>query len=102
MLAKITKNLKTFLEFVSDNDSIIKPVVIDGDIYGFLVWKQGHTINFYNTDFENTAIANIGYKPGYINEYEEYSVSFEDFLKYAEEFTKDIEIELKHPEQLNE
>ena len=93
MLAKITKNLKTFLEFISDNDSIIKPIVIDGNIYGFLVWKQGHTINFYNTDFENTAIANIGYEPERnINK----SVSFEEFIKYAEEFTKNIEIELKH------
>jgi len=96
---EIKKNIKDFWEFISDDDAIIKPIVIDGDIYGFIVWKQGHTLNIYDTNFKNTATATIGYEP-----YEDVKkpISFETFLKYADSIRNIAEIELKHPEQLNE
>jgi len=98
VIGKLHKNLENFWQFISDTDAIIKPVVIDGDIYGFVVWKQGHNIEFYNTDFENTASATIGYKKGYENDYITEPVSFKEFLDYAERITREIETELKYSE----
>jgi len=91
---ELEKNIKDFWEFISDDDTIIKPIVIDGDIYGFIVWKQGHTLNIYDTNFKNTAVSTINYE----NE----PVSFETFLKYADGIRNIAEIELKHPEQIKE
>jgi len=91
---EIKKNIKDFWEFISDDDAIIKPIVIDGDIYGFIVWKQGHTLNIYDTNFKNIAVSTINY--------DDEPVNFEIFLKYADSIRNIAEIELKHPEQIRD
>jgi len=52
------EKLNDFADFNKNN--IIKVVVSDGEFLGFVTWNYSHTLNFFNTDFENTDMQSIG------------------------------------------
>ena len=81
--------IKDFVDFMEDKEAIAKPVIIDHELIGWITWSGGHTLNFWNTDFENTDIRNIG-------DFASDNVSYKVFLKEANEWIKDIEQELKN------
>jgi len=80
-----------FIDFVSEHDAVVKPVVIDDELMGWIVWNGGHTLNFFNSDYENTDIRNIG-------DFASDNVPFETFLKEAYEWIEDIKQELESGE----
>jgi len=80
-----------FIDFVSEHDAVVKPVVIDDELLGWIVWNGGHTLNFFNADFEETDIRNIG-------DFASDNVPFETFLKEANEWIEDIRKELEDGE----
>ena len=80
-----------FIDFVSEHDAVVKPVVIDEELLGWIVWHGGHTLNFFNADYEETDIRNIG-------DFASDDVPFETFLKEANEWIEDIKQELEDGE----
>jgi len=91
---EIKGDMEDFIDFASEPDAVVKPIVIDGELIGWIVWRGGHTLNFFNADYEETDIRNIGYL-------ESDDVPFETFLKEANEWIEEIKQELDTPEQDN-
>ncbi len=52
------EKLNDFADFNKNN--IIKVVVSDNEFLGFVSWNFSHTLNFFNTEFENTDVQSIG------------------------------------------
>ena len=52
------EKLNDFADFNKNN--IIKVVVSDGEFLGFVTWNYSYTLNFFNTEFENTDMRSIG------------------------------------------
>ena len=80
--------IKDFVEYMEDKEAIAKPVIIDDELIGWITWSGGHTLNFWNTDFENTDVQSVG-------NFEKDNITFEEFLKYANEWINEIEKEFK-------
>jgi len=80
-----------FIDFAKGYDGVVKPVIIDDELLGWIVWHGGHTLNFFNKDFEETDIRNIG-------DFASDDVPFETFLKEANEWIEDIKKELEDGE----
>jgi len=80
-----------FIDFIYDEDAVVKPVIINEELLGWIVWHGGHTLNFFNADYEATDIRSIG---DFAND----NVPFETFLKEANEWIEDIKQELEDGE----
>jgi len=80
-----------FIDFIYDEDAVVKPVIINEELLGWIVWHGGHTLNFFNADYEETDIRNIG-------DFTSNKVPFEEFLKAANEWIEDIRKELEDEE----
>jgi len=80
--------IKDFVEFVEDKEAIAKPVVIEGDLKGWIVWKGGHTLNFFDVDFKEIDIRNIG-------DFEKEGITFEEFLNETNEWINEIKKEFE-------
>jgi len=91
---EIKGDMEDFIDFASEPDAVVKPVVIGGELIGWIVWHGGHTLNFFNADYEETDTRNIG-------DFASDSVPFETFLKEANEWTEEIKQELDTPEPDN-
>jgi len=77
-----------FIDFANGYDGVVKPVIIDDELLGWIVWHGGHTLNFFNADYEATDIRSIG-------DFASDDVPFETFLKEANEWIEDIKQELE-------
>ena len=75
-----------FIDFVSEHDAVVKPVVIDDELMGWIVWNGGHTLNFFNTDYEGTGMCSIG-------DFASDNVSFEEFLTRANDWIEEMKRE---------
>ena len=82
------ENIKDFVEFVSDKEAIAKPVIIDGELKGWIIWKGGHTLNFFDVDFKEIDVRNVG-------DFEKEGITFNEFLDEANEWINEIEKEFK-------
>ena len=80
--------IKDFVEYMEDKEAIAKPVIIDDELVGWIVWRGGHTLNFWTADFENTDIQSVG-------NFEKGGITFDEFLEYANEWIKEMEQEFK-------
>ncbi len=54
----MSEKINDFADFNKNN--IIKVVVSDNEFLGFVSWNFSHTLNFFNTEFENTDVRSIG------------------------------------------
>ena len=88
---EIKGDMEDFIDFASEPNAVVKPVVIDGELIGWIVWSGGHTLNFFNADYEETDIRNIG-------DFASDSVPFETFLKEANDWINEIRQELNNEE----
>jgi len=85
---KMEENIKDFVEFVSDKEAIAKPVIIDDELKGWIIWKGGHTLNFFDVDFKEIDVRNVG-------DFEKEGITFNEFLDEANEWINEIEKEFK-------
>ena len=80
------EKLNDFADFNKNN--IIKVVVSDGEFLGFVSWNFSHTLNFFNTEFENTDMISIG-------DFAKDNVDLEYGLKEMDKWISDIIKEYK-------
>jgi len=81
-------NEEDFAEFVKEKHMVVRPVVVDGKLVGWITWDGGHTLNFWNTKFENIDMRSVG-------DFSKSRISFKTFLKEANEYIKDIRREYR-------
>jgi len=83
------ENEEWFKILAKDYNSVVKPVIVKDEIIGYIIWNGRHTLIFFDKTFENTDVQSFG-NP------ENYNIYFEQFLKYSDEWIKEIEQELKN------
>ena len=79
---------KNFIELVKDKEVVIKPVVVNDKIKGWITWKRGsHDLDFWSVNFEHLSVFSI-------LQYNDIKISFNMFLKEVNKLINDIEQDL--------
>jgi len=81
------RRMEDFIDFARKYRAVVKPVIIGNELVGWITWQGGHTLNFWNTDFENADTREVG---DFVGD----NIPFEVFIKKANEWIEEIEHQL--------